>query len=274
MQIFLNELSLTGQFYDQDNFVEAVKEFESIFYLISQKVEELQVYQSPLLLNREAIRKSPFISAMEHIEDKSLKQRFIRLVFNRLNAIDWSSERQHSCDDNFICEITNDEVVNTTLAETAERIEKDKVSNKLVINFIGSKYSGSKFIPIIKNKETTRPIDLDCIEKKVELGQWLENELRLSEIEFDFSFAHPPTDRQTTLGDSKRFQPTSLLSPHGKRRIYWEKENNRYWYVDNFHGGVGSHLEVFDRHGRHIGEATLDGSLDEEKVDNRKTIKL
>jgi len=274
MQIFLNELSLSGQYQNQTSFIEAVREFQSIFYLISEKVQEKEIFQSPLLVHRDAIRNSPFIASMEHIPDKSLKQRFTRLIYNRLNAKDWSTEQQHSGNDSFLCQITNSEVVNTTIAETAQRIENDRTLNKLVINFLYSDYAGVSFIPVIKNCDSENPIDLDCVENKQQLSQWLENELKVSETEFDIALDHPPTDRQTILRDLNRFQPTSYFSPHGSRRVFFEQENNRYWYVDNFHGGEGSHLEVFDRNGNHLGEASLSGDLDIEKADSEKHLTL
>src|SRR5690606_24983751 len=106
MQIFLNELSLVGQYHDQTSFIQAVREFESLFYLISKELQEKEIFQSSLLLHRDAVRNSPFIASMEHIPDKSLKQRFVRLIYNKLNAKDWSNEREHSDNDSFQCQIT------------------------------------------------------------------------------------------------------------------------------------------------------------------------
>ena len=60
------------------------------------------------------------------------------------------------------------------------------------------------------------------------------------------------------------------LTVQGKT-VYREKENNRYWYLDNLHK---NHYEVFDSTGNHLGEANLEGELDTSKKDKNKTITL
>lgn len=58
-----------------------------------------------------------------------------------------------------------------------------------------------------------------------------------------------PLDREVGLNGFRR----TSLPPFQGARIYHHPEGG-YVYRDNFHTGRGSHLERFDRRGRHIGE--------------------
>ena len=71
-----------------------------------------------------------------------------------------------------------------------------------------------------------------------------------------------------SLEDTDRFDPTSK-DVQGAR-VYKEKEQVRYWYLDNFHK---SHYEVFNSIGDHLGEANIDGQLDPTKKDKNKKYK-
>ncbi len=44
--------------------------------------------------------------------------------------------------------------------------------------------------------------------------------------------------------------------------------------MDNLHYGKAAHLEVFDKMGKHIGEADLQGNIDYSQKDLNKTISL
>jgi len=79
-------------------------------------------------------------------------------------------------------------------------------------------------------------------------------------------------DEQTILSNQKRFKKTPYR--YHSRTIYQEKITCRYWYVDNLHEGKRAHLEVFDKTGQHIGEADLEGHIDETKQDPTKNINL
>ena len=126
-----------------------------------------------------------------------------------------------------------------------------------------------------KNRNKENPADLDCAENSHKVREWLKRHLELSRWEYDYNSNSPPADEQTILRDQTRFKRTSKLSPHGKRNIYLEISTNKYWYVDNFHKGNASHLEVFDRTGRqHIGEADLDGGFISGSSDTSKKLNL
>lgn len=69
-----------------------------------------------------------------------------------------------------------------------------------------------------------------------------------------------------------QFKKTALICQG--RNIYQELATHRYWTVDNLHYGKAAHLEVFDKTGKHIGEADLQGNIDCSKRDSKKTISL
>ena len=53
--------------------------------------------------------------------------------------------------------------------------------------------------------------------------------------------------------------------------VYIEVGTGNYWYLDNLHK---NHFDVFNRQGKHLGEANLKGILDVSKNDKEKSFKL
>ncbi len=269
MEIFINELSFHEQFYDRSEFKQAIKIFYSVFIELNRKkIEHALYWDENLFQIYKAIENEIFISSLNKIGDKSLRQALINILRNKLNVKDWKLEQLHSSDDWF--EWNKDLVTDTSLAELAERKFRNRNLLGLLINFPQSKFANLSVIVIIKNQDEENPINLDCVENKGSLTEWFETNLHLSSIEYDCTSTSPPTDTQTILRDTDRFEPTSMF-PQG-RRVYREIETGYYWYVDNKHCGRGSHLEVFSSQGKHIGVADLDGNIDISKVDPRKRL--
>ncbi|NET45282.1 MAG: hypothetical protein F6K15_26845 [Okeania sp. SIO2B3] len=124
---------------------------------------------------------------------------------------------------------------------------------------------------IVKNNDTENLIQLDSIDRKVGLQNWVEKTCQLSRFNYDESSTDPPNDKQTILRDTNRFESTQ--KQHDGRKIYKEKETGYLWYVDNLHYGKSAHLEVFDKTGKnHIGESNLEGKIDISKSDNNKSV--
>ncbi len=266
MQFFINDLSLEGQYFSGEDFTEAVKVFTGIFFLLREKVKEKQMYKDSLLVNQEAIKGKLFQASFGKIENPDLRNAFRDIIFNKLNPKDWRQEQKHSLEDDFWY-VTADEpepVTDTTLAEAAERVLQDSELVCLLINFTNSRFSDCNSLPILKNYVEDNPINLDCIENKPALENWLEDKLNLSQHEYNYDSPVPPTDAQTVLRDNTRFEATSTF-PQGKR-IYREAKTGYFWYVDNLHAGYGAHLEVFNAQGTHIGEASLAGIIDSSKA--------
>jgi hypothetical protein len=283
MEIFINEVSLEGQYFTETEFKQAVKTFNAIFIVINQKIKQKKLYKdSQLLVNYEAIKGSNFMTSLKMIKDKSLKQAFTNIVFNKLNPKEWREEQVHSVSDYFdyVTETESIDVKNTSLAETAERSWQNNETIYLLINFKDSRFKLTHpsipecfLIPIVKNNDEANPINLDCLDDKSALENWLEAKLSLSKTEYNDFSKTPPTDEQTILRDKTIFEKTSRPPVQG-RSIYQEIATNRYWYVDNLHHGKAAHLEVFDKTGRHIGESDLQGNIDYSKREPNKTIDL
>ncbi len=275
MQIFINELSLEGQYFSDADFSKAVRVFVAIFSEINEKVKEKQTYKdSRLFIDYKVIRDKNFLASSEKIRDRSLKDAFRNIIFNKLNPKDWRTEQKHSWDDDFwyVAGDNREPVTDTTLAEAAERMLQDSQLLCLLVNFINSRFKGKHKLPVLKNSDEDNLINLDCVEDELSLETWLEDKLDLSRYEYDNKSRTPPTDDQTVLRDAVRFKPTSL-TPQG-RRAYREVKTGYYWYVDNFHFGGSAQLEVFNPRGKHIGEADLEGNIDVSKKDRSKRLDI
>ncbi|MGL5980553.1 MAG: hypothetical protein ACRCZY_06710 [Phocaeicola sp.] len=71
-----------------------------------------------------------------------------------------------------------------------------------------------------------------------------------------------------SLSNPTRFEKCSGIGPFQGAPVYREKITGRYWYKDMLHK---THYEVFDSNGvKHLGEANMDGVLDEGKKDKSK----
>lgn len=285
MEIFINEVSLEGQYITEAEFREAIKEFNSIFELINQKIKVKKLYKedSNIYANYEAIRGSSFNASLNQIKDKSLKIAFINIVFNKLNPKEWRQEQVHSAADLYDCLLQDNDFKNvgdTSLAEVAERKLQNNNNIYLLINFIKSSFkaphpdiSNCCLITIIKNNDELNHICLDTLDSKLALEFWLEQKLNLSKLQYPLDSTKPPRDEQTILQDTARFKKTSFQ--YDGRCIYCELATGTYWYVDNLHFGKAAHLEVFDKTGtNHLGEADLNGNIDKSKRDSNKTINI
>lgn len=283
IEIFINEVSLKGQYSTQKEFEEALKIIKSIFEfinLLKQQYIDKKTYYTKVLVNYESIKGNNFQSSLNQIKDKSLKRSIINIIFNKVSPKDWQEERIHSEEDNFDYLDGEDykDAANTSLAEATERQLINLDSKYLLINFIDSCFQcphqeiiECNYISIAKNNDTKNIIQLDSIDNKVGLQNWLKISCQLSQFNYDESSTNPPTDKQTILRDTNRFERTQNQY-HG-RTIYKERETGYLWYVDNLHYGKPAHLEVFDKTGKiHIGESDLEGNIDGAKSDKKKSI--
>lgn len=284
MEIFINEVSLEGQYLNDVEFKEAVIVFKAIFDLINEKIKDKQIYKedSNFFVNYEAVKGSNFNQSLNQIKDKSLKLAFMNVFFNKLNPKEWRKEQIHSSTDSFDCLIINEQykIVNeTSLAEIAERKLQNSSSTYLLINFINSSFhlvhphiTNCCLITIVKNNDEVNCIKLDGLDNKSALEDWLEHTFNLSYSVYDELSSDPPRDEQTILRDKQRFQKTS--SRWHDRAIYREVATDRYWYVDNLHFGKSAHLEVFNKAKSHVGEADIEGNIDECKRDQNKLLDI
>ncbi|MFD2746938.1 polymorphic toxin-type HINT domain-containing protein [Paenibacillus yanchengensis] len=79
------------------------------------------------------------------------------------------------------------------------------------------------------------------------LGVWTHNSCKPAFVTNN----RVPIDKETALGNGA-FTKTKI-SPVKGAQVY--KKGDNYYHRDTFHKGEGSHLEVYDKRGNHIGEA-------------------
>ena len=274
MEIFINECSLTGQYYDREEFETSLKHLTSVFYFINEKVknENKQIFGDlQVFINYEAIKGSNFFAAYNKT-NQQLKQQFLSNVFQRSGAKNWTSEQVHSDEDKFFY-LPSDEdihdVSNTSIAEVTERTLQNPNNNYLLVNFINSIFCLANFqhpniqecfsIPIVKNNSEEFSVKLDCLDNKSAIENWLREKQILKNF-----------DLKEFLKNTTRFQKTSR-NWEGQS-IYYEIATKRYWYLDNLHK---NHFEVFDSTGKnHLGIADLEGNIDETKKDPSRSIEI
>lgn len=253
MEIFINELSLCGQFHEQSAFEKAVRELLSIFKAIDNlKWETYKDHQ--ILLERKAIKNEHFNSSFEKIRNKDLKVAFRNIIFNRRNPIDWRNEQKHSTNDLFHCPILNDSVENTVLAEVAERNLQDDSMQRILLNFLESPFGNDTNITVFKNDIAEQnPLQLSCAATKAAFQQWCPSEV---------------IDIEAFLKSSD-FQKTNYIVKGAA--VYIHHQTRNYWYIDTLHK---NHFEVFNAQKKHLGEATLTGEMIPDSADPNKNGKL
>ena len=258
MQIFVNELSLEGQYQTLAQFTEAIRIFTAIFDQINLQTRQDQVLYDKVYLNRDAVKSDLFVASFSQVRNRQLRVAFRDAVFNRPNPkpIDWRTEQQHSVDDLFEC--LEDDVANTSVAELSERIISQTTPLGLLINFKDSKFQPHNPITVVKNEQ--EDVSLPSVETVTQLQDWYERTFQLSQMEYADSSTVPPRDGQTVLRDGLRFKQTGKRFQG--RMIYREAATGHYWYVDNLHFGLSAEIEVCDSVGDHIGVASIDGEVD------------
>jgi hypothetical protein len=273
MEIFINECSLTGQYYDVGEFETSLKNLASIFYFINEKVksENKQIFGDiSVFVDYEAIRGSNFFAAFKN-SNPQIRKNFRESVFQFSRAKHWSSEQVHSPEDKFLYLSSKKDihdVSNTSIAEVAERTLQNPNNNYLLVNFINSIFCVENCqhpdirecfsIPIVKNNSEEFLVKLDCLDNKSAIENWLREKQILKDPEL-----------KGILKDAKRFRK---IPRQGEPNRYFEILTKRYWYLDELHR---NHFEVFDSTGKnHLGVADLEGNIDETKKDPNRSIDI
>jgi len=258
-EIFINECSLQGQFQTVKLFEKAIREFMNVFRSFKQKdTLNTQLYKSNVFVSFQAIKQSPFEASLNQISDKSLKNAFIELIFNKINPIDWQSQQVHQTTDQFILTETLQSVTDTSIAEIAERKLQKAELIYLLINFSCSDFQTQHPTfqlcrVIIVSKNQTQEICLDCLDNKNAFEEWVQDKL----------------DSRSLLEiKTSRYKKTTYIVQG--QPVYEEILNGNYWYLDNLHK---NHYEVFNSQGKHLGEADLNGIINTNKQDKTKKFK-
>ncbi len=282
MEIFINELSLEGQYHTDTEFTDAVKTIVELLNLLQNKIPEKVFFRTDLLKHQPTIQGEILSASVQRLKEP-VKEQFRRLVFN--NSQDWIYTKKQEEDADYfyfphidrtkdIQNLSIQKVNQTTLAEISERILQKREGTLIVINFSNSKFAKSDLTTIFKiqNEGQKDLIEVLSFDDRNSLETWLELEYEFSKTEYDYDSQIPPTDQQTILRDTTKFKATSYKVQG--RTVYEELRDGTYWYVDNLHYSTASHLEVFNPNtDTHLGEANLEGILDESKADEKKKIK-
>jgi len=148
----LNELSLHGQFYCEDDFIRSLKEIGECNRVIRETGSNF--YCSSQLTLKAVTNKVKFIQAIENISDKTL----ISSILNWLHKHGpfWEEQRQHLADDNFA--YNNAVVTDTALAEAAWRVANQQ--NCYTVSFKPSNFGHSPLSVIWYQSEGNRSIDV------------------------------------------------------------------------------------------------------------------
>lgn len=175
MELFINELSLHAQYQSAKDFQQAIIELASLVSFINERVRGNKMYKTDILVHREALLSTPFIASFEQISDKSFKQQFARVLFDRSNPQDWRGSQVHNAEDMFVCThcTENDGLVSdTSLAEASERLLQDNTKTKVIINFQTSIFSVLTPDPITVLKNGIDSIDLPHFDSKESFESW------------------------------------------------------------------------------------------------------
>jgi hypothetical protein len=263
MQVFLNELSLHGQFGDPSSLSDAVARLNKLLTAIADFPAESVIFFAPSIYLRPACDARVFSSCLDRITEKDVRLQFKLLLRERLAARSWLPDRMHeACPYDW----SGKDVLGTSVAELAERILR--MHRGCLLNFSPSEFVALDAICVIKDGTTAIEVPSLCNEADV---QELYATHGLITFTYDPSSGRPPLDSETVLRDKSRFQKTNLRNQG--RIVYLDRKMQLYLCVDNLHQH-GAHLEVFDSRGDHFAESTLDGNLDTAKADGTKSLDL
>lgn len=155
---------------------------------------------------------------------------------------DWTKERKHSENTDYLCPDLNNERINeSSAAEAANYKQRLPEGEIFLINFPKSRFEKlqDSLLNVLVKCNPEKHITLKCFEKE-------------SDASIFFKPLQPEPER--LLHDENRFLSTRRYFQG--RTIFMEIETGKYWYLDNLHK---NHFEVFNAEKCHIGEADLDG---------------
>ena len=141
MAILINELSLKGQFIDEDSFIDSLKPLLQIIKLIKQL--ELTLLKNYTFVNSKVTLHSNFLQIVNSSNQKIKQNTSIRLLKSYLLSKPyWNDTQIHNCNtDNYTFNTNN--ICNTSLAESSQR-------DKVVISFKHKNFL-DKLLDIEKN---------------------------------------------------------------------------------------------------------------------------
>lgn len=105
MEIFINELSIQGQYNNIDEFSKAVINFTKIVSKLNEvRCDKTFFKKGDFYYYKKAIANEDFRSSLNRIKDKTILVSFKKIVFDRNNPKDWLKQQIHLAKDNFYSE--------------------------------------------------------------------------------------------------------------------------------------------------------------------------
>jgi hypothetical protein len=256
MQAFINELSFV-EYPSLEKLSNALIAMVEMTEVISLLNKEHRLYGEEVKMFRTIDDSYIFAESLNHVE-KTVRERLKIALKN--NVLRWREERVHRASVEYYCQETATQVTDTSVAEAAER-SIQSTDDTVLLNFQNSPFSLPK-LHILNKDEGTQTI-LDAVEDAVNLVLLFERLYPTKRYQYDKKSIDAPKDWQTCLRNTERFKRIGKFSGSKGRIVYEERETGRLFYVDSFHNGKASHVEVFDALKNHLGTADIyDGIID------------
>ena len=102
-----------------------------------------------------------------------------------------------------------------------------------------------------------------------------ENSILVHNAEDYIKANRVPLDKETVLSDKSKYTKINRRFPEAKGANVYRGKDGNYYYRDTLHAGKSAHLEVFNKTGKHIGEADVKtGIIDYSKADPTKRLNV
>lgn len=240
MELLLNELSINGQFPTVQKFVEdGIPPLVSVLNEVDKSTDLLykkhDFYAS--MVTPHTNLHTVFIGHDSRKYD--VIRKFKSLLASLFENPYWEDNAKHSQDDTY--NLNNVNISGTSIAEACER-------DKVIISFKSDSYN-AKALSIEKVEEVI------LVDNLFDTGHY-------SDLAIARGLVIP-----FSLTDPIRFARTNRVNQG--QTVFREVQTGFYWYLDNLHK---SHYEVFDAQEKHIGEADLEGNIDNTKRVNGRRL--
>lgn len=248
-EIFINERSLHGQFAEH-NIKNVIKNFIAVLKFINSQQFSSDVFTTKLFFNIAYAYKDEHIGGILE-NDQNLKKIFFD---NIRNVSKWENERIHDPKSTYIYKEEN--YVESSVAELAERKLVNRNIKDILLNFQDSIFAQSNTINICKNGAIY--VSINCSFDEDSISEcFVRHGLIDPKSKYNTNSKYPPRDFQTVLRDNSTFALTTYLNQN--RKVYERLNYGQLWTVDNLHYGTEAHIEVFDKvTGVHLGISQYD----------------
>lgn len=269
IQYFLNELSFEAQFLLASDFERAAVHLIELAGAI--KDDEI-FFRSYGLFTAGACKDQLLDDTISRVGDAALRGELKKLWADKSRPLCWEDhDRCHDPEIEFHWH--ERQVTDSSLAEAADRFAARAILTCL-FHLEGSDFDRELEHVVLKAGEALPPVP--GFSRRSAFDAWWTKHFP-PPPEFPKDASRAPQDKETCLRNALRFERTHRCN-RGEtvcRRIYREKASGRLFCVDGGHTREGrAELEVFDKHGQHLGTADLEtGVLDPSKKEKGRKIR-